>query len=203
MKNTAKEVAIYWGAFNPPTLAHEQVVKEVLKTSHVSHVIISPSWEREDKDFWISSEQRRTLINTYIETMRNAWLSVSLDSFFFEWKNDGLTTTAAEEEYFRKTLWTSPWFIFWNDIAPDMPNWSWNTNKFIEEKLKKIFITRPWHEFDFQWNWFDNYILLDIPHMLDISSSLAKQMLASKQSVKWILHPDIIARLKQENISYN
>lgn len=198
--NTAENIAIYWGAFNPPTLAHLQIAQQILKTENVTQLIISPSWEREDKDFWIENNKRKMLIEKYIEILRSSWLNVSLDTFFLEWKNQWFTTTAWEEEYFREKLWTSPYFVFGTDVAPDMPEWSWNEDKFIETKLKKIFISRPGYEFDFQRNWFDNYILLDIPDMLDISSSLAREMIRNKQSVKWILHPKIIWKIEKENL---
>lgn len=200
MKQVVENIAIYWGAFNPPTLAHAQVVWEVLANSHIHHLIISPSWEREDKQFWINPMNRKKLIKQYITLLQNSWLSVSLDTFFLEWKNQGLTTTAGEEEYFRKKLWVSPHFIFGTDIAPNMPDWSGNIDTFIETKLRKIFINRPGYEFDFEWNGFDNYMLLDVPDMLDISSSLAREMIQNKQSVRGILHPKIIELIKREKL---
>lgn len=62
--------------------------------------------------------------------------------------------------------------------------WSNNEARFIEEKLKKIFIKRPGFEFDFEANGFAEYTLLDIPDMLDVSSSLAREMIRNKQSVE-------------------
>jgi len=200
MKTTVESTAIYWGAFNPPTLAHIQVVEEVLKTSDITHVIISPSWEREDKDFWISNSERKKLIEGYISILQAMWLNASLDTFFFEGKNKWPTTTSAEEAYFRKRLWNSPWFVFWTDVASDMPEWSGNTNTFIEKKLRKIFISRPGYNFDFDAEGFDNYLLLDIPEMLDISSSVAREVLQTKWSVKWILHPEIEQIIQNEDL---
>lgn len=197
---TAENVAIYWGAFNPPTLAHAQVVLEVLKNSGISHLIISPSWEREDKQFWIEPMSRKKLIETFMQILRDAWLNISLDTFFLDWKNQWLTTTAGEEEYFKEKLGVSPYFVFGTDVAPDMPNWSGNNDNFIETKLKKIFISRPGYDFDFKWGWFDNYMLLDIPDMLDISSSLAREMIKNKQSVKHVLHPEIAENIEKENL---
>jgi len=200
MKTTVEKTAIYWGAFNPPTLAHIQIVEEVLKMTDITHVIISPSGEREDKDFWIDHVARRKLIEWYISLLQQAWLPVSLDDFFFSWKNTWITTTKAEDDYFRKKLWISPHFIFWSDTAENMSWWSNNENRFIEEKLKKIFLQRPWHTFDFEWNWFDNYILLDIPDMLEVSSSLARAMLQTKWDVSWILHPKIEEIIREDNL---
>lgn len=202
MKLAAKNIAIYWGAFNPPTLAHEQVVREILRISQVQHIIISPSWEREDKQFSVNMDRRKKLIERYVGVLQESWLSVSLDTFFLEGKNKGLTTTAAEEAYFREKLWVSPHFIFGSDVAANMSDWSWNIDTFIETKLKKIFITRPGYEFDFEGNAFDNYMLLDIPDMLDISSSLAREMIRNKQSVQGILHPHIAQEIRVNNL-YN
>ena len=195
-----EKVAIYWGAFNPPTLAHAQVVEEVLKRQAAGHVILSPSWEREDKDFWISTPERRKLVEIFFEVLRQQGLHVSLDIHFLEWKNTWITTTTWEEKYFREQLWVAPAFIFWSDVAPNMSWWSNNPDRFIEERLKKIFIKRPGFEFDFEANGFREYTLLDIPHMLDISSSLAREILRNKQSVEWILLPEVAREIQAQKL---
>ncbi len=200
MKHTNKNVAIYWGAFNPPTLAHSKVVQEVLAQTDISHIILSPSGEREDKDFWIEHENRRKLIQIFLKLLQDSGAKVSLDTHFFEWNNAGITTTSEEEAYFRKKLWFSPAFIFWSDTAANMHWWSNNEDRFIEEKLKKIFIARPGTHFDFEANGFSEYLLLDIPNMLDISSSLAREMIQHKQSVAWILDPKIIHEIEKNHL---
>lgn len=200
METIQESVAIYWGAFNPPTLAHAQVIKEVLSNTQITHIIISPSWEREDKVFWISAKERRRLIEIFLEKCENEWSNVSLDMYFFEGKNDGITTTRAEEEYFRRKLWFSPTFIFWSDVAEHMHWWSNNERKYIEEKLRKIFIKRPGVDFDFKKNGFKEYTLLDIPDMLDVSSSLAREMLRNKISVEWILSQEVCDEIKEMSL---
>jgi len=174
MKTTADETAIYWGAFNPPTLAHIQVVQEVLKTTDITHVIISPSGEREDKDFWIDQKDRRKLMEKYVEILKQLWLSVSLDTYFFDNNDSWVTTTKAEEEYFKSKLWISPYFIFGSDTAENMFWWTNNDDRFIEEKLKKIFV----------------------------SSSLAREMIQNKSLVNGILHPEITDEIERNNL-YN
>lgn len=193
-------IAIYWGAFNPPTLAHAQAVQEVLKRKAASHIILSPSGEREDKNFWIPHMNRKKLIHIFLELLKKDGLSVSLDTHFFEGNNGWHTTTTAEEVYFRKKLWFSPAFIFGSDVAKNIPWWSNNEGKFIEERLRKIFIMRPWEHFDFIANGFKEYTLLDIPDMLDISSSLAREMVARKRSVNGILFPEISAEIKENDL---
>ncbi len=195
-----EQVAIYWGAFNPPTLAHAQVVREVLYRQSATQVILSPSGVREDKNFGISQSERRKLIEIFFEVLKKDGLPVLLDTYFFEGKNTWITTTIWEEKYFREQLWVSPAFIFWSDVAPNMSWWSNNPDRFIEERLKKIFIKRPGFEFDFEANGFREYTLLDIPHMLDISSSLAREMIQNKRSVEWVLLPEIAHEIETRKL---
>ena len=200
MKNPTENVAIYWGAFNPPTLAHAQVIQEVLQHTSIDHIILNPSGEREDKTFGISPENRKNIMKIFCKVLRDSWRNISLETYFLEGKYWGLTTTTAEEKYFREQLWVSPSFIYGTDVAPNMSSWSQNKNRFIQERLKKIFIKRPWFEFDFQANGFREYSLLDIPHMLDISSTVAREMIQNKQSVEGGLFPEIIREIEQQKL---
>jgi len=178
--NKTSETAVYGWSFNPPTLAHAQVVKKVLATKKISQVIISPSGLRWDKDFGMHG------------------------------LNGDETTTAQEEAYFREKLWKSPWFVFGTDVAPDMPTWKWNINKFIETKLKKLFLTRPWFDFDFEAYNFQNYMLLDIPDMIDLSSTTVRTLIKTKDEVSDILypgvdnhlHPRVSSHIHENNITY-
>lgn len=192
--------AIYWGAFNPPTLAHAQVIKTVLEETDISRIIFSPSWEREDKDFGIHLEERKRLNEIFVEVLQKEWINISIDLHFMQGKNWWLTTTTWEEKYFREKLGFSPYFIFGNDVAPRMSTWWWNKDRFIEEKLRKIFVNRPGYEFDFQVNWFREYILLDIPDMLEISSSMAREMIRKKRNVEDILFPEITEEVQRESL---
>ncbi len=198
-----ENVAVFWGSFNPWTLAHTQVASEVLKQTKITKLILSPSGDRLDKDHWIDSSHRRNLIEIFYETLCSSGMNIELDKHFLEWRNWWNTTTAQEEKYFREKLWFSPSFIYWSDIVSQMPMWSGNENKFIEEKLKKIFITRPGYEFEPKKHWIENFILLDIPHMLDISSSMAKEMIQNKQSVNDILSPQIVEYIEKNKLYNN
>lgn len=198
-----KNIAIYWGSFNPPTLAHSRVITEVIEHTNIEKIILSPSGDRLDKNHWIEHVHRKKMIEIFFQTMRNYGIDIELDEHFLEWKNGGNTTTSQEEKYFREKLWFSPHFIYGSDIAPTMPTWSWNKDKFIEEKLKKIFITRPGYKFEPKKHWMKNFILLDIPHMLDISSSMAKEMILNKQAVNDILAPEVIEYIEKNKIYNN
>lgn len=200
MKNTKEHVAVYGGTFNPPTLAHMQVIQEVLTKTQVTKIIMSPSWERSDKQFWIEDHHRKRMSQLCVDILTKKWYNVSLDTFFVDWESEWLTTTRAEYDYFKKKIWSDPTFIFGTDMAQRMHTWENNPDRFIETQLQKIFLQRPWYDFDFKGNDFDNYTLLDIPEMLGVSSTIAREMIQTKRSVSWILHPDITDDITQNDL---
>lgn len=182
-------IAVYWGWFNPPTLSHAKVITSVLEKTQIEKIIFAPDWERNDKDYKIPHIHRNKLQEIFFNILKSNWLDIKFDSHFLEWKNLWYTNTMQVREYYYKKLWYYPWHIFWTDVAKDMPKWTWNHDKIIEEKLKKIFVNRP--GIDFIPEWLDNYILIDIPDMLEISSTMAREMIKNKQKTNWVLFPKI------------
>jgi nicotinate-nucleotide adenylyltransferase len=197
-----KNIAIYWGSFNPPTLAHSMIVEQVLIKTDVEKIIISPSWIRGDKSFWVNENHRENLIDIFFEALKDKWLNIEFDDHFLKWKNWWHTTTIQEESYFKNKLWFSPLFIYWSDVVSQMPAWYWNEDKFIEKRLQKIFINRPWYSFEPEKYFIDNFILLNIHNMLNISSSMAKEMIQNKQNITWILSPEIEKYIKENNLYF-
>ncbi len=195
-----KNIAIYGGSFNPPTIAHSIIVEQVLTKTKIDKVIISPSWVRADKDFNVKEENRKALIDIFFQSLKDKKLTVEFDKYFLEWKNWWYTTTFQEEAYFREKLWFSPYFIFWSDIIPDMPRWSWNKNKFIERKLKKIFINRVGYSFEAEKYSIENYIFLKNCNIPNISSSLVKQRLKNKQKISDLVDSKIEDYIRKNNL---
>ncbi len=200
MKHTSQNIAVYGGTFNPPTLGHMQVMQEILKNTHITHIIMSPSGTRSDKIFGIEDIHRKRMSQICIETLKTQGYSLSLDTHFIDGKHTWLTTTKAEYEYFRESIWEEPTFIFGSDMAQRMHTWENNPDRFVETRLKKIFLHRPGYDFDFEKNDFENYILLAISEMLGVSSTIAREMLRTKQNVEQVLHPNIIQDIAKHHL---
>ena len=112
----------------------------------------------------------------------NFWNSLSYN--FLKQKAQK-TTTMDVERYFIEKLGLQPHHIFWIDVIESMPNWSWNINHYLENDLKKIFLNRKW--FILPKNIaMKNYIVLDLD-ILEVSSTMARQAIKTKQSVDSIL----------------
>ena len=83
----SNKIAIYWWAFNPPTLWHLHVIKEVFNNTDIEKIIIVPDWFRLDKDYKISEKDRNNLIKIFIDELQINWYRVELETYFLKWKN--------------------------------------------------------------------------------------------------------------------
>lgn len=122
-----ENIAIYWGAFNPPTIWHKLVIEKLLNQNKVSKIIFTPDWIREDKDYKISIEDRIRILQIFFEELRLEWLNVDFEDYFL--KKSWNTTTMEVENHFKNKLWFFPFYIFGSDIISSMPNWVWNDKK--------------------------------------------------------------------------
>lgn len=192
-----KNIAIYWGAFNPPTIWHFEVIKWVLTNKIVEKIIFAPDWQRVDKDYRIQREKREKILQIFFEELREKWLNVEFEDYFL--KSDWNTTTMEVEEYFSLKLWFSPFHIFWIDTISSMPNWVWNRDKYLENELKKIFINRKWFQIPGKID-MQNYQIYDLS-ILEVSSTIVREMIKNKIKVDEILTPKVNQNI-QENWLY-
>lgn len=182
-----ENIAIYWGAFNPPTIWHFQVIKWVLEKGIVEKIIFSPDWTRKDKDYKIQNIDREKILELFFSELKQRWLNVDFEDYFL--KNPWNTTTIEVENYFKDKLWFSPYHIFWIDTISSMPNRVWNDEKYIENKLKKIFINRKGFAIPKELD-MENYQIFDL-NILEISSTTVREMIKNKMRVDHILTPKV------------
>nr|MDD3720292.1 hypothetical protein [Candidatus Gracilibacteria bacterium] len=194
-------IAIYGGSFNPPTRAHAQVITSVLDMTQIEKIIFTPDGERDDKDHKISLAHRKKMIEIFYEVLKGQGYNIEFDTHFLDGNNGNKTTAMQVRDYFKKKLGFYPWHIFGTDVAPAMPNWSGNYNKIIEEKLKKIFVSRGGYSFNP--NLFKNFMLLEIHDIPAISSSMAREMIANRLKVDSILFPEIVDYIEKNNLYTN
>ena len=195
MKSTT---AIYWWAFNPPTLWHLHVIKQVFEKSNIKKIIIVPDWIRDDKDYSISENHRKKIINIFIKELKNEWFNVELENYFIDWKNNSNTTTYKVEKYFTQKLKNQPFHIFWVDISEWIKYWTWNPNKYIQKKLRKIFIPRKWYEFS-SYD-LERYKLLKIDKQSAISSTEVRVNINNIDKLSKLLMKDIHNYIKENNL---
>ena len=99
-----KEIAIYGGAFNPPTLGHALVIQQVLDSQHVDHIIFAPDGKRADKDYRIEDTHRNRMLEIFFEELQKRHgekISFSAD---FLSRDGSFTTTREVDAHYSKKL---------------------------------------------------------------------------------------------------
>ncbi len=193
-----ERVGIFGWAFNPPTLWHRRVIEEVLDKNIVTKIIICPDGKRDDKHYGISESHRRGMIVLFYENLKKDWLNVEIDMHFFDAPTTHFTTTFEVNAYFEKLLWHAPFHIFWSDIIKGIHTWSGNPKRFIETKLKKIFITRKW----FALEWIENmkeYEVVEI-ESLEISSTQVRKLIHHNEKYTQLLEKNIATYIEKHRL---
>ncbi|MCL1991055.1 MAG: nicotinate (nicotinamide) nucleotide adenylyltransferase [Defluviitaleaceae bacterium] len=68
-------IAVFGGAFNPPTLAHEQIAKHVLNLPGIEKLLFVPVGDHYEKVGLISADHRMQMLEILIEKLPGASLS--------------------------------------------------------------------------------------------------------------------------------
>lgn len=198
MRNKENKIAVYGGSFNPPTNWHKFVIESIFTKTNVEKIILNPDGPRLDKDFKIESHHRENMIEMFAADLRKSWFDIDVDKYFFSGKNGRDTTIMQVKEYYKEILWFEPNFVFGTDVINAMPNWKDNENQYIEKQLSKIFIKRPWSEYDL--SWFENYKIIDTK-LVDISSTKVKEELSkNKNLVSELIIPEIRHYILSNNL---
>jgi len=194
-----ENIAIYGGAFNPPTLGHIAVIEKILTSTKIEKIILVPDGERHDKNIGdLTIEQRKEMMEVFFQILENMFLErVELYKWLLErkWK---IVPTTVLERAIRKNFWVEPWFIFGTDVIEWMKKWKRNNREYVEKKLKKILIQRPGYEVDI--NKINNYEMVDVVWTSDISSTTVRERLRNRESVGDLLHPKIEEFIKKRNL---
>lgn len=194
-----EKIAIYSGAFNPPTIWHQEVMIQLMTKWYVDKIIFSPDGQRMDKNYWISSQKRRNMLEVFASEMSSKWFNIEFQDHFLE--RTSFTTTMEVEEYYRQKLWFQPYHIFGIDTISSIPNWTWNKDKYLETKLKKIFLLRKWFTLPENID-MENYLILDLD-IIEVSSTLVREILKNKWEVSHILTPWVYNYVRDNELYQN
>lgn len=75
-----KITAIYGGSFNPPTIAHENIARTILKLEEVSKVVFLPVGDSYKKEDLISSNHRYNMLSVLKDKLKKENLNIELNT---------------------------------------------------------------------------------------------------------------------------
>lgn len=136
------KIAIYWGAFDPPQLAHEMIAREAVSKLGLDRLYIVPSWPHAFKEYKTGTENRKKIMDIFVTSMESP--KIELCDVFLDGKIKN--TTLETDRYFREKLGFSPYQIFWSDLIDMM--WKWDPTGEVARRIPKIIVKRPWFDID-------------------------------------------------------
>jgi len=132
-------ILIYGGGFNPPTLAHVEVIKLALKLPEFSQVWVMPCGNRLDKQFAISDDTRLEMLKLVKQEMFNSDPRLQITDF--ELKLSAPTNTASTLEALELAYTNLKFaFLFGVDSYNQMP--SWENGQRLQSELDMVIVNR-------------------------------------------------------------
>lgn len=95
-------VGIFGGTFDPFTVAHEAIVKEVLDKDIVDIVYIVPTvvdYYREDKDKWLNFNERRAVIREFVNHLNDQNYNVEINYTDIDFANNYAPSIVKKHRY--------------------------------------------------------------------------------------------------------
>lgn len=196
-----QQTAVYCGAFNPPTLAHKNIMERVLSYWDIERIIFCPTGPREDKTYWIADSIREEIFEIFCNEVSQRWIPMGISRYFYQDGRSTQTTTRGVDIYMREKYGIAPYHVFWYDVIEKIPSWGDNPNLFVQQKLKKIFVSRP--NFQANLSGFDNYRILELGDKnMNISSTLVREILKTRWDISHLTTPNVSQFLVEKKIQY-
>ncbi len=186
---------VYGGAFDPPQLAHQDLVRQIHQKFQPSNIIIVPSGPRSDKEYKVTGEHRRKIMQIFVAFIQEDFPNTELCEDFLLGKLPN--TTLITDAFFQGKLGYSPTQVFGTDVIPSMP--TWDPSKYVEQKIPKIFVSREGFHPDM--SRLDQYTVLEPKFPKDIaalSSTMIRENI--KNRIFTGLNPKIEAYIKEHNL---
>ena len=128
---------IYGGAFDPPHLAHEYIVRTIAETYKPDRILIVPSGQRYDKTYKVTMEHRTKILSIFAEDLSDIGVEL-VDDFMAGRIADG--TTLGVDRVMQERYGHSPTQVFGTDGIPNMK--IWDPAGRVEREIPKIFVLR-------------------------------------------------------------
>lgn len=135
-----RETIIYGGAFNPPTIAHQEILQACVEYARGGEVWLLPSASRADKEIDVSVTRRIALCEALARDVVRGTVDVKVETS--EIVRGVLTETYDTVQEFtarypdRHFRW-----VFGSDSVATMP--TWHGGEWLQEHLPLLVVERP------------------------------------------------------------
>lgn len=138
-----KEIAVFGGSFDPPTVVHEQIVRALLNDPSFDEVWIMPSGNREDKPQTSEIHKRLAMLAILCQEKFAAEERLHISEFELGLPQP-TETFCTYEELGKQYPSTRFWFVFGADSVTTMH--TWREGERLLDELPMIVVPRHGYE---------------------------------------------------------
>lgn len=137
-----QETIIYGGAFNPPTRAHQAILRACVDYAETrgADVWLMPSGTRSDKEITVSRETRIAYIQAMAADVLNRTVAVGIETMELDRTRDTETIETVQEMNERYPDRSFTW-VFGSDSVATMP--TWDGGEWMMDNLSMLIVERP------------------------------------------------------------
>ncbi|MGL4656078.1 MAG: nicotinate (nicotinamide) nucleotide adenylyltransferase [Sarcina sp.] len=125
-----KLIAIYGGSFNPPTIAHENIARDILELDEINKLIYLPVGDSYKKKFLISADYRYDMLEIILEKLKNDGLNVEINKL--EIDSDKRLYTLESLRILKDEYKNDLAFVMGTDNVKEFNSW-YNPKELLEE----------------------------------------------------------------------
>ena len=185
-------IAVFGGMFNPPTVAHQEIMNESLNLNFVDELWVMPSGQRHDKITDVDSRHRLDMVQIAIGDLNHEKPCHLVD---FEINTDKLTRTVDTVRFINdKFPDHSFWYVFGMDSYKDMPNWDYGNE--MQRSLNMIIVERSDERLEpapnLAWVPLDNHLIT--------SSTEVRNRIANNMSINNLVCEGVRRYIEDKNL---
>jgi nicotinate-nucleotide adenylyltransferase len=193
-----EKTLIFGGAFNPPTIAHQEIVRFCRDEYPDQELWLMPSGDRRDKSIGDPGKFRLEMLGILKKEIFEDDEKVVVSDFELNLPlpNQTIDTARALRSIYpiRNFRW-----IFGSDSYNSMPRW--NQGEWLQKNLEMLVIKRGNIELDAMPR--DNAKVLAMNVCLSLSSSLVRRRVKAGKSIKSLVSPQIADYIRENRLYIN
>lgn len=200
-----KIVAVYGGSFNPPTIAHENISKDILSLEGVDKFIYLPVGDKYEKPDLIESFHRLNMLEIMVKKLKEEKIN-SVEISDLEIKSMNLLYTIdslREVKKFHSDKEIA--FVMGTDNLIDFENWEKPIELlqefyFIVIERKNQHVEDILEQFDFLKNYKNKFIVLKETSYEAVSSTFIRENIKNIPVIKDYINAEVLEYINKNNL---
>lgn len=196
-------IAIYGGSFNPPTIAHENIARDILRLSDINKLIYLPVGDAYKKKNLIESNYRYKMLKIITNKLVSEDFNVEISTLEMDTDRRLYTIESLRilKEKYKKDLA----FVMGTDNIKEFNSWS-NPQSLLEEfyfiviEREEDDVSKLIKENPLLSKYQDKFLILKDTSYKSISSTYIRENIKNTELVQSYIDKEILSYIKKNNL---